>query len=94
MIKSFRDGRTEALYNGQRVREFQAFERQAVRRLQILDDATSPGDLMALPSNRLEALAGDRAGQHSIRVNRRWRLCFEWLEGEAQKVEIVDVHRG
>lgn len=94
MIKSFRDSRTEALYNGKRVREFQAFERQAMRRLQILDDATSVGDLMALPSNRLEVLAGDRAGQYSIRINRRWRLCCEWLVGEARTVEIVDYHRG
>lgn len=92
MIKSFRDKHTEALFNGERVREFHAFQRQAIRRLQILDAATSIGDLMGLPSNHFEALHGDRAGRLSIRINRQWRICFDWLDADAVNVEIVDYH--
>jgi proteic killer suppression protein len=92
MIKSFRDKRTEALYNGKRVKEFQAITVQAERRLQVLDDATNLQDLKGLPSNRFEALRGDRKGQYSIRVNDQWRICFEWKDGDAYYVEIVDYH--
>ena len=92
MIKSFRDRRSEAFFNGHRVKDFQSFERQAVRRLQILDDATSLNDLRQLPSNRFEALHGRRTGQYSIRINRQWRVCFEWSEGDAHVVEITDYH--
>jgi toxin HigB-1 len=92
MIKSFRDKRTEALYNGKRVKEFQAFADQAERRLQILDVAKNLDDLRGLRSNRVEALKGDRAGQYSIRVNDQWRMCFEWKDGDAWNVEIVDYH--
>jgi toxin HigB-1 len=92
MIKSFRDKRTEALYNGKRVKEFQAFADQAERRLQILDVAKNLDDLRGLRSNRVEALKGDRAGQYSIRVNDQWRVCFEWKDGDAWNVEIVDYH--
>ena len=92
VIKSFRDKRTRRLYAGERVKEFQAFERQAIRRLQVLDDATSLTDLMKLPSNRFEALRGDRVGQYSIRINDRWRLCFEWRDADADNVEITDYH--
>lgn len=92
MIRSFRDKDTEALYNGQRVRRFSGFAAQAERRLQILDSAISLGDLAGLPSNRLEALHGDRRGQHSIRINDQWRVCFVWQEDGPHEVEIVDYH--
>ena len=92
MIRSFRDKDTRALYEGRRVRRFEGFTTQAERRLQILDSATSIEDLAALPSNRLEALGGDRKGQHSIRINQQWRLCFEWREDGPHGVEIVDYH--
>ena len=92
MIQTFRDRDTEALFNGRRVRRFQSVATQAERRLQMLDSATSLADLAGLPSNRLEALAGDRRGQHSIRINDQWRVCFVWREEGAHEVEIVDYH--
>ena len=70
---------------------FSGFARQADKRLRILDAAETIEALRALPSNRFEALSGDRAGQYSIRVNRQWRVCFTWDEG-AHEVEIVDYH--
>lgn len=92
MIKSFRCKDSEALYDGKRVRKFESCTTQAERRLEILDNATTINDLMALPSNRFEALGGDRAGQFSIRVNQQWRVCFEWKDTDAYNVEIVDYH--
>lgn len=92
MIKSFRCKDTEALYNGKRVRKFESCSAQAERRLEILDNAKTINDLMALPSNRFEALGGDRAGQYSIRINQQWRVCFEWKDADAYNVEIVDYH--
>jgi proteic killer suppression protein len=92
VIKSFRDKRAARLFNGERVREFEGFSRQAMRRLQVLDDATSLDDLRGLPSNRLEALKGDRRGQFSIRINDQWRLCFERRGQDADEVEITDYH--
>ena len=92
MIYSLRDKDTEVLFNGQRVRRFEAVKAQAERRLQILDSATSLGDLDGLPSNRLEALHGDRQRQHSIRINDQWRVCFVWREDGPHDVEIVDYH--
>jgi toxin HigB-1 len=92
VIRSFADPETEALYQGKRVRRFDGFRAQAEKRLQILRRARSLNDLGALPSNRLEALAGDRQGQFSIRVNRQWRICFRWQAGDAYDVEIVDYH--
>lgn len=92
MIKSFADRDTQALYQGERVRRFDGFRDQAEKRLQILRRARSLQDLRGLPSNRLEALAGDREGQFSIRINRQWRICFRWHEGDAWDVEIVDYH--
>ena len=74
----YRDKRTERFAAGERVREFQAFKEQAERRLDILETAVSRKDLMLLPSNRFEALSGDRKGQFSIRINQQWRVCFEW----------------
>ena len=90
MIKSFGHRDTRALYEGRRVPRFDGFREQAEKRLQILRRARSLEDLRGLPSNRLEALAGDRAGQFSIRINRQWRICFRWDEGDAYDVEIVD----
>jgi proteic killer suppression protein len=92
MIKSFRCKNTEALYQGKRVRKFEYCAAQAERRLEILDNAKTINDLMALPSNRFEALVGNRAGQYSIRVNQQWRVCFEWKDADAYNVEIVDYH--
>jgi proteic killer suppression protein len=94
MILDYRDKRTEAFANGEFVRAFQGFEKQASKRLDILGAATSREDLRALPSNNLETLNGDREGQFSIRINKQWRICFEWPDGEAgpSSVEIVDYH--
>ena len=92
MIKSFCCKYTEALYQGKRVRKFESCQTQAERRLEILDNVKTINDLMALPSNRFEALGGDRAGQYSIRVNQQWRICFEWKDTDAYNVEIVDYH--
>jgi proteic killer suppression protein len=76
MISSFKDKRTTTFAAGEFVRDFQGFERQGFKRLEILEAATSLADLGTLPSNRLEALRGDRAGQYSIRINQQWRICF------------------
>ncbi len=94
MILSYRDKRAEAFANGTFVREFQAFDRQAWKRLEILDAATGLEELRALPGNRLEALKGDRIGQFSIRINMQWRICFEWPKDAPgpSNVEIVDYH--
>ena len=90
MIRSFRDRATERFFEGQRVAAFQSFAKQAERRLVLLDSAETLRDLAALPSNRLEALRGDRAGQHSIRINAQWRICFRWTDDGSGDVEIVD----
>jgi len=94
MILSYRDKRTEAFAKGEFVREFQGFDRQAWKRLDILDAAVSLTELGQLPSNRLEGLKAERAGQYSIRINMQWRICFEWPQGAAgpSNVEIVDYH--
>lgn len=94
MILGFRDKKTEIFAAGVFVRQFQGFDRQGWKRLEILDAATSLNDLRQLPSNRLEALTGDRAGQFSIRINDQWRICFEWPHGAAgpSLVEITDYH--
>lgn len=92
MIKSFRYKNTKALYQGKRVRKFESFATQAEKRLEILDNAKTIHDLMGLPSNRFEALVGDRAVQYSIRVNQQWCVCFEWKDADAYNVEIVDYH--
>lgn len=92
MIRSFRGKDTEALFNDQSVSQFRAIERVARRRLLYLHRAVRLEDLKVPPGNRLEALKGDRAGQHSIRVNDQWRICFVWKNGDAFNVEIVDYH--
>jgi proteic killer suppression protein len=82
----------EALYKELRPsKALRGFAKQALRRLQQLDSATSLRDL-ALPGHRLEKLHGDRSGQHSVRINDQWRVCFRWKEGDAYDVEIVDYH--
>ena len=94
MIHSFADKKTQDLYEGKRGKKFQAFERQAQRRLTILEAATCVEDLMRLPSNHFESLTGDRNGQYSIMINRQWRICFNWREDPpgAENVEITDYH--
>ena len=91
MIKSFKDRGTERLRNNEPVRRFQAIERQARRKLLQLNAAVALSDLKVPPGNRLEVLVGDRKGQHSIRINDQWRICFRWQDG-AHDVEIVDYH--
>jgi len=92
LIRSFRDRDTRALYEGRYVRRFDSFASQAERRLQILDSATNLRDLASLPSNRFEALLGERKRQYSIRINQQWRICFEWRLDGPHNVEIVDYH--
>ena len=92
MIRSFRDRETERLWLGQSVKRFRAFEKQALRKLDMLHTASDLGDLRAPPANRLEALARDRRGQHSIRINDQWRICFRWTKEGPEHVEIVDYH--
>lgn len=92
MIAGFRDRRTLQFFQGQDVREFRGIARQAVRRLTILDNAETLGDLAGLGSNRLERLVGDRSGDYSIRINQQWRICFRWGDAGAYDVEITDYH--
>lgn len=93
MIQSFADKETEKLFNGSRSRKFPVeLQKRAKMRLDRLDAATDLSDLRVLPSHRLEKLSGDRAGQHSIRINEQWRVCFNWRGGDAYDVEIVDYH--
>ena len=92
MIRSFKDRNTRRFFEGHRVTAFQGFTDQATRRLTYLDSAESLKDLAGLPGNRLEVLRGDRAGQHSIRINAQWRICFRWEDDGPCDVEIVDYH--
>jgi toxin HigB-1 len=93
MIKSFRDRRTAGLHEGVAVKGVPAdVLRRAVSKLFLIDTATRLDDLRVLPGNRLEPLSGDRAGQHSIRVNDQWRICFVWKDGDAHEVEFCDYH--
>lgn len=92
MIVSFSDSDTESLAKGRRVNRFTAVERVARRKLAYLQQARELADLAIPPGNRLEALRGDRRGQHSIRVNARWRICFVWTDAGPESVELVDYH--
>ena len=92
MIRGFADRSTQRLFEDERVPRYEAFERQARRKLLLLDAASRLDDLRVPPGNHLEALSGDRAGQHSIRINKQWRICFRWDGGDAFDVEIVDYH--
>jgi proteic killer suppression protein len=92
VIASFRDKDTQALFEEHPVRRFGAIERSARRKLLFVNQARRLEDLAALPGNRLEKLSGDRKGQHSIRINDQWRICFRWKAGDAYEVEIADYH--
>jgi toxin HigB-1 len=92
MIRSFKDGATARLFADEDVPRYRAIERQARRKLLLLHGAATLNDLRSPPGNRLEALRGDRSGQHSIRINDQWRICFVWRDGGAEGVEIVDYH--
>lgn len=92
MIRTFADKDTRALFQDIAVRRFRAVERQARRKLLLLNVAVALEDLRSPPGNRLEALKHDRRGQHSIRINDQWRICFRWRAGDAWDVEIVDYH--
>ncbi|MEI2734627.1 MAG: type II toxin-antitoxin system RelE/ParE family toxin [Rhodoblastus sp.] len=93
MIRSFADPETERIWSGRRSRKLPPdIQSVALRKLRLLNQARAISDLRAPPGNRLEALRGDRAGQHSIRINDQWRICFIWSEGGAADVEIVDYH--
>ena len=92
MIQSFADEETEAVYLTGKSRRWSRIARIAARRLQAIDFASAIEDLKNPPGNRLEALRGDRGGQHSIRINDQYRVCFVWRSGDAYQVEIVDYH--
>ena len=94
MIKSFADNDTEALFHGMRPRKLPSeLWRRGARKLWILNAATELSELRVPPGNRLEKLKGDREGQHSIRINDQWRICFVWRDGNAYQVEITDYHK-
>lgn len=90
MISPFKCKETQALFEGAPTRRFTAFASVALRKLDMLDAAACLDDLRIPPANPLEALKGDRQGQHSIRINDQWRICFVWRDGTAHAVEIVD----
>jgi proteic killer suppression protein len=91
-ILSFRGADTKALFDGRRVRRFVDIESVAMRKLAMLNRAASLNDLLVPPGNRLEALKGDRTGEHSVRVNEQFRVCFRWTPEGPRDVEIVDYH--
>jgi proteic killer suppression protein len=93
MIKTFADAETESFFRSGKSRRWQKeIQKRATMRLQQIDDAVDVFDLLIPPSNNLEKLSGDRAGQWSIRINVRWRICFRFENGNAYDVEIVDYH--
>lgn len=93
MIRTFKNKDTEAVSAGEFVKGLDnQIQQRAREKLKYLDSAADLRDLMIPPSNQLEALRADRAGQHSIRINKQWRLCFTWTDGDAFDVEIVDYH--
>lgn len=93
MIKTFKCKETEKIFFRQRSRKLpRDIQQVALRKLRMLNNAVTLNDLRIPPANRLEKLRGDRAGQYSIRINDRWRICFEWRDEDAYSVEIVDYH--
>ena len=95
MITSFNCRETQKIYNREYSRKLpQSFQKTAMRKLWHIDAAINMNDLRVPPSNHLEALKGNRKGQHSIRINKQFRICFKWINGNAHDVEIVDYHKG
>ncbi len=93
MIKTFASKETAALFAGHNVRAYSVFlQKKGLRKLKQLDVAQVIDDMRNPPGNHLELLSRDRVGQHSVRINKQWRLCFEWRDGNAYEVEIVDYH--
>ena len=93
MIRSFRDRETARIWRGEVSRRLpRGIQNAALRKLRLLNQARRLRDLAVPPGNRLEALKGGRRGQHSVRINQRWRICFSWRDGDAHEVEIVDYH--
>jgi len=92
VIRSFCDKEAEKVFRREFSRKYQSVARVAKRKLDQLHAAVALSDLGAIPGNRLEALAGGRQGQHSIRINDQWRICFRWVDADASDVEIVDYH--
>lgn len=93
MIKSFKDDETRKIYLRERSRKLPPdIQQVALRKLRMINNAKSTGDLRIPPANRLEKLAGNRSGQYSIRINDQWRICFGWKDGDAADVEITDYH--
>ena len=93
MIRSFKSKETEKIFNRERSQKLPSdIQQVALRKLRMLNRAVTLQDLRVPPANRLEKLSGDRTGQYSIRINDQWRICFEWVDGDAQNVEIVDYH--
>jgi proteic killer suppression protein len=93
VIRSFKDHEAGKIFARERSRKLPAgIQQVALRKLRMLNNAVSINDLRIPPANRLEKLSGSREGQHSIRINNRWRICFEWRDGDAYNVEIVDYH--
>jgi proteic killer suppression protein len=92
MIKSFRCRETQGIFERRRSKKFGSFQEIALRKLLLIEGAAVLDDLRIPPANRLEKLKGSRLGQYSIRINDQWRICFEWRDGHAFKIEIVDYH--
>ncbi|MDA8180239.1 MAG: type II toxin-antitoxin system RelE/ParE family toxin [Deltaproteobacteria bacterium] len=93
MIRSFKDTETAKIFARQRSKKLSTdIQQVALRKMRMLNNALNLNDLRVPPANRLEKLSGNRAGQHSIRINDQWRLCFEWRDGDAYSVEIADYH--
>ena len=93
MIKNFANAETKKIWNEERSRRLpQDIQQRALNKLAVLSQARDLNDLRVPPANRLEALSGNRKGQHSIRINQQWRICFRWESGDAYDVEIVDYH--
>ena len=94
MIKTFKCKETEKLFNDLDVKKFRSISKTARIKLEVLNATVSLNSLLVPPGNRLEQLKGNRKGQHSIRINNQWRICFVWKEESAIEVEIVDYHKG
>lgn len=92
MIKSFREKEAEKVFKREHSKKWHNIERVAQRKLDMVNDASLLTDLAAFPNSQLEALKEDRRGQHSIRINRQWRVCFVWKDGDAHDVKITDYH--